>query len=112
DDDSRKKGGQEVNVGQIGDGKAAEKERVPYNFDDVVGGEQEKKKRGHHADTPGLAGPDVKKARQNIGQRKVIHEINWIAILRRSILCGRFLTIATSFICLQMPIGQLQQRAI
>ena len=46
----------------MADGKAAEKERVSYNFDDVIGGEQEKKKGGHHADTPGLAGSDVKKA--------------------------------------------------
>ena len=28
----------------MGDGKAAEKERVSYNFDDVVGGEQEKRR--------------------------------------------------------------------
>ena len=58
---------------QIADGKVAEKERVPYNFDDVIGGEQEKKQGGHNADTPGLAGPDVKKARQSVCQRKVIH---------------------------------------
>jgi hypothetical protein len=82
DDDSSNKRGQEVNVRQIGDGKATEKERVPYNFDDVIGGEQEKKKGGHHADTPGLAGPDVEKARQSVCQRNVIHEINWIAILK------------------------------
>jgi hypothetical protein len=58
----------------MGDGEAAEKKRVSYNFDDVVGGEQEKKKSDHHADTPGLAGPDVKKARQSVCQRKGIHK--------------------------------------
>ena len=63
-----------VNVGQIADGKTAEKESVSYNFDDIIGGEQEKEKRDHNADTPGLAGADVKKARQSVCQRKVIHQ--------------------------------------
>jgi hypothetical protein len=47
------------------DRKAAEKERVPYNFDDVIGGEQKKKEGDRNADTPGLAGSDVKK-RDNV----------------------------------------------
>ena len=59
----------------MADGKAAEKERVPDNFDDVIGCEEEKEKGDHHADTPGLAGSDVKKARQSACQRKVIHRL-------------------------------------
>jgi hypothetical protein len=58
----------------MGDGKAAEKERIPYNFDDVIGSKQKKKQGDHYADTPGLTGSDVKKARQSVCQRNVIHK--------------------------------------
>jgi hypothetical protein len=61
-------------VCQIANGKAAEKESVPYNLDDVIGGKQKKKKGDHNADTPGLTGSNVKKARQSVCQRKVIHQ--------------------------------------
>jgi hypothetical protein len=57
----------------MADGEAAEEEGVSYNFDDVVGGEQEKQQAGHPGGTPGLAGSDVKKARQSVCQRNVIH---------------------------------------
>lgn len=58
----------------MADGKAAEKERVSYNFDDVVSREQKKKKGDHQNDTPGLTGSDVKKARQSVCQIKALHK--------------------------------------
>ena len=64
----------------MADGKAAEKERVSYNFDDVIGGEQKKQQAGHYADTAGLPGSDIKKARQSVCQRNVIHQ-NLIILL-------------------------------
>src|SRR5262249_57145070 len=42
DEGPRQNGGQQINLRQIADGKAAEKERVSYNFDDVVSSKQKK----------------------------------------------------------------------
>jgi hypothetical protein len=48
--------------------KVQKKSRVPYNFDDVIGGQQKKKQGDHNADAPGLTRPDVKKTRQSACQ--------------------------------------------
>jgi hypothetical protein len=53
---------QEINIGEMVERKAAEEERVPYNFDDVVSREQKKQQGDHQNNTPGLTGSDVKKS--------------------------------------------------
>src|SRR4029079_16348576 len=51
----------------------AEEERVPYDFDNIVSGEEKKNQRDHNAHPPELAGSDLKKTRYIISQRKSCH---------------------------------------
>jgi hypothetical protein len=65
--------GQEINIGELSYRKAAQKKRIPDNFDNVVGGKQEEEKSGHESNSCRLARADVKEMPKMVHQRARSH---------------------------------------
>ena len=67
--------GQEINIRKLSYRKAIEKKRIPDNFDDIVGSDQEEEKSGHESNSRRLTGPNIKELPKFNRQRAKGHTL-------------------------------------